>query len=1142
MSDLKDNENKEKINNLKNSYDSKELNTVISVKNKEKNEEPQTKESSQIKDSQFQKSIIGLSRIKSLKKTMINSQYIFLNYLGDPDDAEIHRDANVPLKKVGEFNEKTVFCQCCDLPKEQKGVMEKYKYSESTDEFIQNGQAISLYFSFYIYSIFILIIAFLSISLPCLIISYSRTDELNKICNKIYENIKIEECKIYLDNAHNIEDENKNSFNFILDYSGLNIKNYRIIHEILTENDDNNLEDIFVNYSVLNFIGIWTILLIYFGYTILINNKDYLPDIDLFSPKNYSIMITGMDGFFTYLRTKTNYMSIIKEPENKENSTNDKKDSSEREYKDEKSNAGVDKFESLFQEKLSEIFLDDKKKYDIKKVNFCFKINKYIELEEKLEKCTEITSLINSPYQKQKNLGIKKKSDRLYYYSPLSDFNIHICERTKKLSDIIDEKKEVEKQINQLLEEAKEINMEKFAGAVIISFNTIKEKEEFMSHIPNSLFIKLLKIIGKLRYFFCFCCIDKIDNSKFGMKNLKINIEEAPSPEDIIFENLEFTQQSKVYRVVGINMISILLIAIGFAIILGFQQLQIIANRKNYNRIIYYIISLCITIVTSIINIIFEEILDMLTKHEKQNSITNYYLSYSIKLSVFSFLVKGIIPLVVEEILGTSNYEILITNMLTMFLVNSIITPLIWTFNVTPVFWIKKLEIYLIRKNRDKYLNMNQKKLNELYENSDMKIAEKYSYIAKTLLMTFLYISIFPFGVLISLGGFIFCFLLEKYNFINNYKRPEILNNTLFYFYLENFIIIIFFIGIGDYVFLKDVFSSRAWSLVNIIFLGILIVIPYNYFLNQDFIGFKESNINKITYDEAYFEFLIDYDRINPMARDEGRKNFIEKLYEKKLIDEEEKNRLIKDFSKINLMNIYYQNRNKRNNFKLQKTIAVENIHKSISKSFLPNQKNMFKLSSIYTSFVGNKKDKQNKTKTHINQSQMINPLFSKNKLKDKNLLLINDEQDKSEEKKTNKIDKKKNEGLNEIEEIKEEDSIQEDEKESEGKIVKFNLDNKKDKDKEKEQERKSDKPILKRTFGLGKNVRDFYSNSIMFRICGSMQVFNYVNREKDENEDDEDDFLKDEEEVEEEEVKYENKNKDRENLEVFKSDDNKKE
>ena len=74
------------------------------------------------------------------------------------------------------------------------------------------------------------------ISLPSLIISYKRSDELNKICNKIFEEKEIEECKIYLDHADNIEDENKSRFNFIVDFSGLNIKNYRIIHAILTEN------------------------------------------------------------------------------------------------------------------------------------------------------------------------------------------------------------------------------------------------------------------------------------------------------------------------------------------------------------------------------------------------------------------------------------------------------------------------------------------------------------------------------------------------------------------------------------------------------------------------------------------------------------------------------------------------------------------------------------------------------------------------------------------------------------------------------------------------------------------------------------------------------------------------------------------
>ena len=55
----------------------------------------------------------------------------------------------------------------------------------------------------------------------------------------------------------------------------------------------------------------------------------------------------------------------------------------------------------------------------------------------------------------------------------------------------------------------------------------------------------------------------------------------------------------------------------------------------------------------------------------------------------------------------------------------------------------------------------------------------------------------------------------------------------------------------------------------------------------------------------------------------------------------------------------------------------------------------------------------------------------------------------------------------------------------------------------EKEQEQKIDKPIIKKTMRLGKNIKDFNNNSIMFRICGSMQVFDYLNRKEEENEND---------------------------------------
>ncbi len=129
-----------------------------------------------------------------------------------------------------------------------------------------------------------------------------------------------------------------------------------------------------------------------------------------------------------------------------------------------------------------------------------------------MEECNEALSLIYTPYQKKKNFGVSK-SDRIYYYSPFSDFDIHICEKTKKLSDMNKEKKEIEDKIKELFEETKKVNMEKFAGAVIISFNTIKEKEEFLSYVPKSLVVQLLKIIGKLRYLFCFCCIKKIEGN-----------------------------------------------------------------------------------------------------------------------------------------------------------------------------------------------------------------------------------------------------------------------------------------------------------------------------------------------------------------------------------------------------------------------------------------------------------------------------------------------------------------------------------------------------------------------------------------------------------------------------------------------------
>ena len=65
------------------------------------------------------------------------------------------------------------------------------------------------------------------------------------------------------------------------------------------------------------------------------------------------------------------------------------------------------------------------------------------------------------------------------------------------------------------------------------------------------------------------------------------------------------------------------------------------------------------------------------------------------------------------------------------------------------------------------------------------------------------------------------------------------------------------------------------------------------------------------------------------MTSAEGTKNYIEELYKKGYISKEQRDQNIKDFSKINLMEIYYQNRSQRNNMKIQKSL-VSSIKQSI--------------------------------------------------------------------------------------------------------------------------------------------------------------------------------------------------------------------
>lgn len=214
----------------------------------------------------------------------------------------------------------------------------------------------------------------------------------------------------------------------------------------------------------------------------------------------------------------------------------------------------------------------------------------------------------------------------------------------------------------------------------------------------------------------------------------------APEPDDILFENLDTTNTSRFFLVLLNTLISFLIIALSFTIIILLTMAQEKINNlsfgeKNYSK---YAVSLAMTIIISIVNILFELILQILTKKEHHISLTNFNLSFSVKLSICTFVNSAIVPLISNIIVSSNKYEIdsdlLVSNMLTMFAVNSIVSPLMWTFNVG--FYLNKLIIWKLETKKTNQ-EWTQKKLNELYEYMDIKLAYKYSYLSKTLLMTF---------------------------------------------------------------------------------------------------------------------------------------------------------------------------------------------------------------------------------------------------------------------------------------------------------------------------------------------------------------------------------------------------------------------
>ena len=800
--------------------------------------------------------------------------------------------------------------------------------------------------------------------------NYKYSNSLINFCNNYLktevipfnDTYFIDECKLYFTEAEEDSEYYTIDNQIFFQFSAVNIKNYRKIYKKLNldSQDNNKFEKSIINMSIINYaclisIFIYNLIFIYYIFNIAKSvNYKYLRQSD------YSVfMSNAYDIHKRFLNIKKELTEKKLESQKGGGTT----DNFNIDYKDK---LGIDIPLSELKSESDEFkcFLKNKicvgnyNEYNlIDNIVLCSKLDKYKKLEKNIEINAQKINKIKYDDIIDLNQKMNLEGDeRIYVKSKFSIFCFHFCKKEEKLAELKKQKEEIYKELDDLYNDSKNKTINYFAGCAFITFSSLKEQELFLKNFKHSFCQNLLQSIKSIIYMICGCCINKDKKPLIWLRNY-LNFEQADEPSDIIYENLEYKKISKIWRTLLCYIISVFFgifsNSICFVIIAGLNALLDYINEKYPHPIVQYLTSLVISFASNILNYIYENIFHILTKFEKQSTMTKYYLSYSIKLTIFSFINSGVLPILGEIYNPSEGHKTLINNMLMIFLLNSIYTPIMWTLNIS--FFSKKIQICLLerKKDPDEEHGKTQKELNDLYELPPMNISIKYSYIAKTLLMGFLYIPIFPLGIVISFFGFCLAYLLEKINFCFIYKKPEILGAKICKIYIDYFVIVLFAYGLGDYFFLGDVYQTKIWSYINLITFGSLIFIPYINLVSKDYLKFNKYDFYKKEYKDC-FEFCQDYERTNPISKKEGKINYLKKLKDKEIITENEYNNYLKEIYNVNIMQIYYKNKDKdidkdKNNDvnnKINNDNNYSNINGSISANLnFGNKKNKIQMS-----------------------------------------------------------------------------------------------------------------------------------------------------------------------------------------------------
>ena len=849
--------------------------------------------------------------------------------------AEIHGSAQ-RLLKVKKLSKYIRFCQCCLLPSETPGVVMPYTCLDNRKDF---GLGIHLYFHYILFCLIITFVSFCLSSIPTMVFSIRYSNHLRDHCRMYYHNSNItvnnsiymfnpqfitnnSNCIKYLSENNDVARSDLSSIiqtDWVLKMSTDNLKNYFSIFNAKSD----IINSVLLNFSFLYFLTSITLLIINFFYIHYVNTLTDKEDYEETSPRDYTILVHGVE------RVKDS-----KEITRKENLRNMLNEISNNYFR-------LDIHDIIPCYNLVQLYKLSKKVFEDRvKIYHAHNFKKQKDLHEKylqmnakkigpthyqvpLKGFDDPNKRVNSTFKltessfynlnKNNNFEDNKSVQEIYHENNLNYYKKFFCYINATPL------KKIEERMNKNKEKIKEIEKDLYAnpdkyncGTYFVVFKYISMRDQIYSFFPTNF---SSKVFLRIKYFFqniiCGACTsEKTKRTNYLRK--AFTIEHATEAYEVLWQNLGYTLKERYFYLLLSVVVTIVLMGVSLCIVIGLNEAQYKISKNGANKnFLRYFLSFLISISIAIINSLGRKVLKIITKNfEAIETRTDYYISLSIKISIFTFINTAIIPLLSNYMRGEwGNNDILINNILMIFITNITLTPFTFFFSVPLCVKISRrakarLDLEGVPTADSKY---TQGQLNKIFENPNMELSYKYSYLTNTLLTSLFYMSIFPLGTVFCIVALVLCYYFEIF-YLGFYKRPELLNSRLCKFFIQNFKIVISVFCIGNYVFLSSINEHyrKNWSLINLILFIIIAFIPYHS-ARINFLGTTEGEASKGSYEDYALMFPTDYEKENPLTKKRGMIKHFNKLREMNLIDKYQCEYLIKNLQKENTMDNYYK-------------------------------------------------------------------------------------------------------------------------------------------------------------------------------------------------------------------------------------------